>query len=155
MPQFITAGTKILSMVVENLHFLNSLNYLPMTLKGIRKSFDLTWKEGVLSPLLLHGQKFELCGTLSRTQVLCGRLYVRWWVSPIFGLVWGLKDKRWSRGKNCWPTVWTTSMYWGRRAVLFRICFCIWSRWTHLGKPLQYRPFAIRCSGPCFWNLIL
>jgi len=33
-------------MVVENLHFLDSLNNLPMSLKSMPKSFDLTCKNG-------------------------------------------------------------------------------------------------------------
>jgi len=33
-------------MVVENLHFLDSLNYLPMSLKSMPKSFELTCKKG-------------------------------------------------------------------------------------------------------------
>jgi len=44
--QLIMEGSKILSMVVENLHFLDSLNYLPMSLKNMPKSFDLTCKMG-------------------------------------------------------------------------------------------------------------
>jgi hypothetical protein len=40
--QLIMDGTKILSMIVENLHFLYSLNFLPMSLKIMPKSFDLT-----------------------------------------------------------------------------------------------------------------
>jgi len=39
-------GSKILSMVVENFHFLDSLNYLPMSLKSLSKSFDLICKKG-------------------------------------------------------------------------------------------------------------
>ena len=39
-------GTKILSMVVENFFFLDSLNFLPMSLKSMPKSFDLTCKKG-------------------------------------------------------------------------------------------------------------
>ena len=39
-------GSKILSMVVENFHFLDSLNYLSMSLKRMPKSFDLTCKKG-------------------------------------------------------------------------------------------------------------
>jgi len=39
-------GTKILSMSVENIYFLNSLNFMPMSLKGMPKSFDLTCKKG-------------------------------------------------------------------------------------------------------------
>ena len=38
--------TKILRMSVENLHFLDSLNFIRMSLKSIAKSFDLTCKKG-------------------------------------------------------------------------------------------------------------
>jgi hypothetical protein len=41
-PKLIMDGSKILSMEVEHLHFLDSLNYLPMSLKSMPKSFDLT-----------------------------------------------------------------------------------------------------------------
>jgi len=41
-PKLIMNGSKILSMVVENLHFVHSLNYLPMSLKA----FDLARKKG-------------------------------------------------------------------------------------------------------------
>ena len=41
-PQLIMDGNKILSMFVENLLFLDSLNYLPMSLKSMPKSFDPT-----------------------------------------------------------------------------------------------------------------
>jgi len=44
-PQLIMDGSKILSMVVGNLYFLDSLNYLRMSLKSMPKSFYLTcWK---------------------------------------------------------------------------------------------------------------
>jgi len=42
-------GTKILSMFVGNLHFLDSLISLPMNLTSMSKSFDLTCKEGYTS----------------------------------------------------------------------------------------------------------
>jgi len=38
-------GSKIPSMVVENLHSLYSINYLPVSLNSVPKSFDLTCKE--------------------------------------------------------------------------------------------------------------
>jgi hypothetical protein len=38
-------GSKILSMVVDNVQFLDSLNYLPMSLKSMPKSYDLACKE--------------------------------------------------------------------------------------------------------------
>ena len=52
-PQLIMDGSKILSMVVENLHFMDSLNYLPMSLKSMPKSFDLTCKN------VYHSQFFN------------------------------------------------------------------------------------------------
>jgi len=45
-PKLIMDGSKILSMVVENFHFLDSLNYLPMSLNSMPKLFDLTCKKG-------------------------------------------------------------------------------------------------------------
>jgi len=39
-------GSKFLRMVVENLQLLDSLNYLPMSLKSMSKSFDLACKKG-------------------------------------------------------------------------------------------------------------
>jgi len=45
-PALIINGSKILSLVVNNLHFLDSLNYLPMSLPSMPKSIDLTCKNG-------------------------------------------------------------------------------------------------------------
>jgi len=45
VPKLIMDGTKILSMSVENLCFLDSLNFMPMSLKNMPKSFDLTCKK--------------------------------------------------------------------------------------------------------------
>jgi hypothetical protein len=45
-PKLIMDGSKILRMVVKNFHFLNLLNYLPMSLKSMPKSFDQTCKKG-------------------------------------------------------------------------------------------------------------
>jgi hypothetical protein len=39
-------GFKIISMFVENIHFFDSLNFLPMSLKNMPKSFDLSCKRG-------------------------------------------------------------------------------------------------------------
>jgi hypothetical protein len=44
--ELIKDSTKILSMRVENLNFVDSLNFLPMSLKSRPKSFDLTCKKG-------------------------------------------------------------------------------------------------------------
>ena len=45
VPQLIMGGTKIFSMCVENFCFLDSLNFMPMSLKNMPKSFDLTCKK--------------------------------------------------------------------------------------------------------------
>ena len=41
-PQLIMDGTKILSMIVENLHYLDSVKFLPVSLKSKHNSLDLT-----------------------------------------------------------------------------------------------------------------
>ena len=45
VPILIMDGTKILSMSVENFCFLDSLNFMPMCLKNMLKSFYLTCKK--------------------------------------------------------------------------------------------------------------
>ena len=44
--QLLMDGSKTLSMVAENFCFLDSVNFLPMSLKNMPKSFDLTCKKG-------------------------------------------------------------------------------------------------------------
>jgi hypothetical protein len=51
-------GTKILSMVVENLHFLDFLNFLPMSLKSMPKSFGLNAR-GALHALLNMAENLD------------------------------------------------------------------------------------------------
>ena len=63
-PELIKDGSKILSMVVENFCFLDSLNFLPMSLKSMPKSFDLM-EERILSSFFQYGREFGLCGPLS------------------------------------------------------------------------------------------
>ena len=46
MPQLVMEGTKILSMIFENLHFLDLFNFLPFTSKSMPKSFDSHAKKG-------------------------------------------------------------------------------------------------------------
>ena len=46
VPQLLMDGTKILSMSVENLHFLDSLNFMPISLKSMHKSSDITCNTG-------------------------------------------------------------------------------------------------------------
>jgi hypothetical protein len=55
-------GTKILSMIVENLHFLDSLNFLPMSLKSMTKSFDLICKKGYYPHFFNTANNLEYVG---------------------------------------------------------------------------------------------
>jgi len=45
VPQLIIEGSKILSICVEKLNFLDLLNFMPMSLKSMPKSFELTCKK--------------------------------------------------------------------------------------------------------------
>jgi hypothetical protein len=63
MPQLIMDGTKILSMVVENFHFLDSLNFLLMSLKSMPKSFDLTCKKGYYPHFFNTAENLDYVGS--------------------------------------------------------------------------------------------
>jgi len=56
-------GSKILSMVVENLHFPDSLNYLPICLKSMLKSFDLTCKKGYYTHFFNTANNLDYVGS--------------------------------------------------------------------------------------------
>jgi len=58
---------------------------------------------------------------------------MRWLASTIFGMYEEQKDFCAIR-KNSWHTAWTMSVYGGRNAVLFEICFWNWSWCTTFGK---------------------
>ena len=60
--QLIMDGTKILSVIVENLHFLDSLNFLPMSLKSMPKSFDFTCKKGYYPHFFNTANNLEYVG---------------------------------------------------------------------------------------------
>jgi hypothetical protein len=47
VPQLIIDGTKLLSRCVENMHFLDFLKFLPMSLKSMPKSFDVSCNKGL------------------------------------------------------------------------------------------------------------
>jgi len=55
-------GTNILSMIVENLHFWDSLNFLPMTLKSMPKSNDITCKTGFYPHFFNIAKNFNYVG---------------------------------------------------------------------------------------------
>jgi len=68
-------GTKIFSIIVENLHFLDYINFLHM-IKSMPKSFVLISKKGYY-PHFFNTPKNLDYEPLSQTQVLWGRLHVR------------------------------------------------------------------------------
>jgi len=61
-------GRKILNMVVEKLHVLDSLNYLPMSLKSIPKSFDLTCKKGYYTHFFNTANNLDYVGSYPETK---------------------------------------------------------------------------------------
>jgi len=56
---------------VENLHFLDSHNYLPMSLNKCPNHF-ISMQVGLLPPIFIKFKNFGLSGPSSRTQVLWG-----------------------------------------------------------------------------------
>jgi len=50
-------------MVVENLHFLDSLNYLPLCLKSMPKSFNLACKNGYYPHLFNTANNLDYVGS--------------------------------------------------------------------------------------------
>jgi hypothetical protein len=56
-------NTKILFMVVENLHFLDSQNFLPMSLKSMPKSLDLSCKKGYYPHFVNKADNMNCVGT--------------------------------------------------------------------------------------------
>jgi hypothetical protein len=103
---------------VEHTNLLDSLDFLPMCLKSMHKSVDLSFKHGYYP-------------TSTRPTI-----WIMWDLIPsIMGqtLYQVFRESEFSNGmskntkfsvirKSCWPTAWMTSMYWGRHAV-FRNLF--------------------------------
>ena len=61
-------GTKILSMSVENLQFLDWLNFMPMSLKSMPKSFDLSHKKGYFPHFFNTAKNLDYVGPYSETK---------------------------------------------------------------------------------------
>ena len=145
-----TGGYQILSMVVENLQFLDLFNYLPISLKSMPISFDLTWEKRYYPHFFNTTNNLDYVGPhpehkLYGADFMWGderAIFSAWYV--------GSRTTFLTIRRNSWRIAWTTSMYWGRHAVLFGIYFWNWSKWILFGKLLLYHPFAIRCSELCF-----
>jgi len=117
---------KILSKIVENLHFSVPLNFLPMSLKSIHKSFDLTCKNCYYLHFFKTANISDYVGPYSDPKY-CGRLNVRWCSSQIFGILGEAKYTYSVISISSWTIAWTMSMYWDRNAVHLGIYFKIWS----------------------------
>lgn len=67
-PQLIMDDSKILSMVVENMHIIYSLKFLPMNLKSMPNSFDLTFKKGYYPHCINTANNFDYVGQYPKLQ---------------------------------------------------------------------------------------
>jgi len=106
-------GTKILSMIVENLYFLDSLNFMSMSLKSMPKSFDLNARRGIILTFLTRPTIWNIPNPRSFKQTTVQAMIV-----PNFWNGMRIKKTKFSAiSRNSWPTAWTMSMYRGRRAV--------------------------------------
>ena len=109
-PQLIMDGTRIVSMVVENLHFLDSLNYLPMNLKSLPKSLDLTCKKGYYSHFFNRPGIWNTWALIPNPSSV-GQTTYQVMSEPSFWKGTGSKrTKCFAMSKNSWPTAWTMSV---------------------------------------------
>ena len=60
--------SKILSMVVENMQIIYSLKFLPMNLKSMPNSFDLTFKKGYYHHCINTANNFDYVGQYPKLQ---------------------------------------------------------------------------------------
>ena len=104
-------GSKILSMVVENLHSLDSFSHLPMSLKSMPKSFDFTCQKGYYPYFFNTANNLDYVGCHPELKFY-GADFMSGDERNQF-LAWyeGVKDNIFTIGWNYWLTAWTTSMY--------------------------------------------
>jgi len=80
-------------MVVENLHFLDSLNYLPMSLKSMPKSFDLTCKKGYYPHFFNTADNLDYVGSNSEHKFYGADFMFRDERTQFSAWYMGVKDK--------------------------------------------------------------
>jgi len=143
-------GTKILSIVEEHLHFLDSLNYLPMSLKRMPKSYDLTCKKGNYFQIFNTANNLNYVGSHPEPKYYGADVRSGDERTQFSAWYEGVKDKIFNNREEL--LAYCTDVNVLRQACrAFRNLFLKLSRWTTFGKSLQYSPFAIRC----FRNKIL
>jgi hypothetical protein len=79
VPELIMDGTKIHSICVDNRNFVDSLNFLPMSLKSLPNFFYLNVRKGI-TPIYLTHPRIWIMLSLIRTLDLWCRLYIWWFV---------------------------------------------------------------------------
>lgn len=110
-PQLIMDGTKILSMIVENLHFLDSFNFLPMALKSMPKSFDLSCKRDIIPTSLTRPTIWTMWALIPNPSTM-GQTTCQVMTEPNFWNGTRSKKTKFSAiSRSSWPTEWTMSMY--------------------------------------------
>jgi hypothetical protein len=104
-------GTKILSMIVENLYFLDSLNFMSMSLKSMPKSFDLNARRGIILTFLTRPTIWNMWALIPNPRSF-EQTTVQAMIVPNFWNGMRIKKTKFSAiSRNSWPTAWTMSMY--------------------------------------------
>ena len=104
-------NTKILSTIIENLHSLDSPNYLHMRLKSMHKSFDVTCKEGFNPQFFKTPKNLDCVGPHPETK-FHGADYLSVDERTHFLKYFDeQKDKLFFNKQELLPTVWTMIMY--------------------------------------------
>ena len=110
--------------------------------------------EGVPYPFLQHCQQFCICGLSCLTPVLWGSLYVKRWANLNLDSCEVQEDKIFCIKRKL-LAYWMDDVSVLRHAVQLAICLFKFSKWTPFNRLSLYLPFAIWCSGQCFWNRTL
>jgi len=141
---------QILSRIVENLHLMDSLNFLPTSLKSVPKSFDLTCRKVYYPHFFNTANNLYYVGPYSKPKFY-GAEFMSGDERSQF-LEWYEEEKviifcnKQELVAYCMGDVNVLR----QACSVLGICFRYWSKWTPYGRLLLYRPFAIRCSGQCF-----
>jgi len=139
--------TKILSMIVENLYFLDSLNFHPRSLESMPKSFDLTCKKvyyphfyNTYNNLKYVGpspeHKFQMTDYKSGDEL-----------AKFFEWYEGQNVKIFCNKQEFFAYCMDDVNVLRQACCAFRNLFLKLVKWTLFGRLSFYRPFTISCSG--------
>jgi hypothetical protein len=147
-PDLIMDGTKILSMKVEHLVFIYSLNYINMALKSIPKLFDVTCKKGFYPHFYNTHANLDYVGLYPDAEYY-GADYMSEGERTQF-LAWHgeQKDEIFNNREQLLAYCMDDVKILRQACCIFRNLFLDLEKWTPFGKLSPSHPFAIRCSGP-------